>query len=118
MFVDVSRTAVDTRAEILVEYGKKILLERKCAMPMTTALSSKGQIVLPQKLRKSLSLAEGTLFVVFSDNDNILLKPIRIPKISNFDRVLQQARSWAKDVGLEESDIADAVKAVRRRKCA
>ncbi len=85
-------------------------------MPMTTALSSKGQIVLPQKLRSSLSLATGTVFVVFSDNDNILLKPIRMPKVSNFDRVLQQARTWAADVGMEESDISDAVKVVRRRK--
>ncbi len=85
-------------------------------MPMTTALSSKGQIVLPQKLRNNLSLAAGTLFVVFSDDDNILLKPIRMPKISSFDRVLQRARAWAEDVGMEAGDISEAVKAVRRRK--
>ncbi len=85
-------------------------------MPMTTALSSKGQIVLPQKLRKNLSLAAGTLFVVFSDDDNILLKPVRMPSVSDFDRVLRRTRSWAKKVGMEASDISDAVKAVRRRK--
>ena len=53
-------------------------------MAMITALSSRGQIVLPKKLRNALNLVEGTQFVVFSDRDNILLKPIKPPEKSDF----------------------------------
>ena len=36
-------------------------------MPMITAMSTKGQIVLPKKIRTSLNLGAGTKFVVVSE---------------------------------------------------
>lgn len=85
-------------------------------MAMITALSSRGQIVLPKKLRDALNLEEGTQFVVFSDQDNILLKPIKLPGKSDFAGVLRQASTWAKNSGICEEDITEAIKAVRHRK--
>ena len=84
-------------------------------MAMITAMSTRGQIVLPKKLRSALNLDAGTKFVVFSDQGNILLKPITEPKLSDFEAVLEQANRWAKENGLQESDIDRAVKAVRKR---
>ena len=69
---------------------------------MITALSSRGQIVLPKKLRNALNLVEGTQFVVFSDRDNILLKPIKPPEKSDFAGVLRQVANWAKNSGICE----------------
>ena len=82
-------------------------------MPMLTAMSSRGQIVLPKKIRTKLNLSEGTQFIVLSDADNILLKPVKIPSLSEFSGVLRKAREWASAAGLTEDDVTDAIKAVR-----
>ena len=82
-------------------------------MPMLTAMSSRGQIVLPKKIRTKLNLSEGTQFIVLSDADNILLKPVKIPSLSEFSGVLRKAREWASAAGMTEEDITDAIKAVR-----
>ncbi|MBQ6473034.1 MAG: AbrB/MazE/SpoVT family DNA-binding domain-containing protein [Victivallales bacterium] len=82
-------------------------------MPMLTAMSSRGQIVLPKKIRTKLNLSEGTQFIVLSDADNILLKPVKIPSLSEFSGVLRKAREWASAAGMTEEDVTDAIKAVR-----
>ena len=82
-------------------------------MPMLTAMSSRGQIVLPKKIRTKLNLSEGTQFIVLSDADNILLKPVKIPSLSEFSGVLRKAREWASAAGMTEDDVTDAIKAVR-----
>jgi len=83
-------------------------------MPMITAMSTKGQIVLPKQIRTALNLDAGTKFVVFSENNTILLKPITEPKPAEFDAVLNSFQSWAKKVGLTPPDINDAIHAVRK----
>ena len=82
-------------------------------MPMLTAMSSRGQIVLPKKIRTKLNLSEGTQFIVLSDADNILLKPVKIPSLSEFSGVMRKAREWASAAGMTEEDVTDAIKAVR-----
>ena len=85
-------------------------------MPMIAAMSTKGQIVLPKKIRTALNLNAGTQFIVFSDNDNILLKPIKEPKLAEFEAVLASFQKWVKEVGVAEADIDEAIKAVRKNK--
>ena len=85
-------------------------------MPMITTMSTKGQIVLPKRIRTALNLNAGTQFVVFSDKDNILLKPIKEPNLAEFEAVLSKFQSWAKEVGVTEADIDGAVKAARKKK--
>lgn len=84
-------------------------------MAMITAMSTRGQIVLPKKIRTALKLDAGTQFIVFSDSENILLKPIKVPSVSEFNSLLKRAQKWAADSGMQESDIADAIKAVRKK---
>ncbi len=84
-------------------------------MAMITAMSTRGQIVLPKKIRAELNLEAGTQFVVISDSDNILLKPIKAPAMSEFDSLLKKAQQWATESGMKESDIENAVKAVRAK---
>ncbi len=85
-------------------------------MPMLTAMSSRGQIVLPKKLRTELNLTEGTQFIVISEADNILLKPVKPPRLAEFSGLLRRAREWATAAGMTEEDVANAVKAVRAAK--
>jgi len=79
-----------------------------------TALSSRGQVVLPKAIRDKLSLTPGSRLMVFSDGDNILLKPIKQQDISEFSSLVEETRKWAKDVGMTEEDIDEAVKSVRK----
>ncbi len=85
-------------------------------MSDVTALSSKGQIVLPKAIRDLLKIDSGTKLMVFSDGDSILLKPIPAPDISEFRSLMDKAAEWADSVGMQEEDIADAIKSVRSRR--
>ena len=79
-----------------------------------TAVSSRGQVVLPKAIRDALSLIPGAKLMVLSDGENILLKPIRKPDLSEFQKMMDQSAKWAEEVGMKEEDIDDAVKQVRK----
>ena len=81
-----------------------------------TALSTKGQVVLPKNIRDALSLEVGAKLMVFSDGDNILLKPIKQPGIEEFKSLMDGANAWARDAGMQEEDIDEAIKAVRKKR--
>ena len=81
-----------------------------------TAVSTKGQVVLPKSIREKLNLDAGTKLVVFTDGENILLKPILQPSAAEFSDLLDAAQQWATDVGMTEADIDDAILTVRSRK--
>ena len=81
-----------------------------------TSVSSKGQVVLPVSIRKNMNIQPGAKLMVISDGENILLKPIIQPDLSEFHSLMDAAREWAEDVGLTEDDITDAINTVRARK--
>ncbi len=49
-----------------------------------TSLSSKGQIVIPDNIRKQMGLSSGSKLIVITDGTNLLLKPIEEPKVETF----------------------------------
>ncbi len=79
----------------------------------TTKLSSKGQVVIPENIRKKLKLEAGVQFVVLGDKDVVILKKISPPSIDEFDALIKKARKTAKEVGLKKSDIEMAIRKVR-----
>lgn len=81
-----------------------------------TAVSSKGQVVLPKAIREKLQIVPGVKLMVFSDGNSILLKPIPEPDISEFRNLMDAASKWATDVGMTEEDIDSAIKTVRSRR--
>lgn len=82
----------------------------------TTKMSSKGQVVIPEDIRKQLKLKEGSQFIVLGENDVVILKAISPPSIQQFDVLIAKARSQAKQAGLKKSDITSAISRVRNRK--
>ena len=79
-------------------------------------VSSKGQVVLPASMRRALSITSGTKFAAYAAGDVIMLKMIDIPSESDFKSMLGEARQWAREVGLTEDDVNDAIKSVRKNK--
>ena len=79
----------------------------------TTKMSSKGQVVIPEEIRKRLGLKAGSQFVVVGDKDTVILKTISPPSMKDFDDLIKEARRQAKQAGLKRSDIASAVAKAR-----
>jgi AbrB family looped-hinge helix DNA binding protein len=81
----------------------------------TTKMSSKGQVVIPEGIRKRLGLKTGAQFVVVGEKDVVILKAISTPSMEDFDALIAEARRQAKKAGMKRSDIAAAVAKARGR---
>ena len=79
----------------------------------TTRMSSKGQVVIPEKIRDRLGLKAGTQFVVVGNRDVVILKAISAPSVKEFNDLIGQARQQARRAGLRKSDVEAAVARVR-----
>jgi len=82
----------------------------------TTKMSSKGQVVIPEDIRKRLGLESGSQFVVVGERDTVILKTISPPKMEEFDKLIGDARKQARRIGLKRSDVKVAVSKVRAQK--
>jgi len=81
----------------------------------TTKMSSKGQVVIPENIRKRLKLKAGSQFVVVGDEDVVILKAISAPSMEEFDTLIAEARKQAREAGLKKADIAAAIAKARGR---
>jgi AbrB family looped-hinge helix DNA binding protein len=79
----------------------------------TTKISSKGQVVIPEQIRKSMGLQQGAEFVVVADKDAIILKTIQPPSVTGFSSLLKKATVQAKKAGLKKESIKKAIKKAR-----
>lgn len=81
----------------------------------TTKMSSKGQVVIPEEIRKRLGLKAGAQFVVVGEKDTVILKPISPPSMEEFEELIAEARRRARLVRMRRSDIAAAIARARGR---
>lgn len=82
----------------------------------TTKMSSRGQVVIPEDIRKRLNLSVGSQFVVVGEKDVVIFKSISQPSMDEFDKLIARARKQAKDEGLKRSDVYAAIAKARGRK--
>lgn len=82
----------------------------------TTKMSSKGQVVIPEDIRKQLNLKAGSQFVVVGEKDVVIFKSISQPSMEEFDKLIDKARKQAKEAGLKRSDVYAAIAKARGRK--
>ena len=85
-------------------------------MATITAMSSRGQIVIPISIRRKLGLGAGSQFLIVTDNENILLKPVKEPSLDEFYSLIEQAQQTAAQLGLTEEVINEEIKAMRSEK--
>ena len=49
--------------------------------PQVTTISEKGQVVIPQSIRKELKIKPKTKFLVFGKGDTVIMKKLELPDI-------------------------------------
>lgn len=81
----------------------------------TTRLSSRGQVVIPDEIRKALGLETGARFVVLNEGDVVILKRIDAPARSEVRALAAKVRRKARRAGLKPADVQKAIRDVRRR---
>jgi AbrB family looped-hinge helix DNA binding protein len=82
----------------------------------TTKMSSKGQVVIPENIRKQLNLKNGSQFVVVAKDDVVIFKAITPPAMEQFDELISRARTQARRSGMKKSDITAAIAKARGRR--
>ena len=83
------------------------------ASVMTTKMSSKGQVVIPEAMRSQFGWDVGTSFIVEVYRGNLIMQPIEPTPQSEFakrfDALLRQSRAQAKAAGLRPVDLANVI---------
>ncbi len=82
----------------------------------TTKMSSKGQVVIPEIIRKQLNLGAGAQFIVVGEKDVVIFKNIAPPSLDEFGELIADARKRGKQAGIKKSDIKDAIFKARGKK--
>ena len=84
---------------------------------MTTRMSSRGQVVLPEALRQKYGWDAGTSFTVLVYKGAVIMQPLAAPSeaelAAEFEAAFAESRQQAKTAGMKPGDVAAAVKAVR-----
>jgi len=86
--------------------------------PEITTVSEKGQVVIPQALRKKLGLKPKTRLLVYGDVDTIIMKKLYLPDIrEEWERIREIVRERDEKFGpLKEEDVKNEVATFRREK--
>lgn len=82
----------------------------------TTRMSSKGQVVIPEKIRHQLGFSAGQEFVVVGKRDVVILKSVKPISLSGLEGLLARSRGLARKYGLKKKDLAAAIAKVRGRR--
>jgi len=87
-----------------------------------TKVTARGQIVIPQEIRKEIGIEKGTQLLVYTEDDAIILKPVfatdKIKALKEFEKVLEPLRKKFASARLTEKDIEAEIKAYRQEKYA
>lgn len=82
---------------------------------ITTKLSSKGQVVIPEAIRNIMHLHSGDQFLVIAEKDVIILKAIDRPNIDEYKSLIRNIRKVSKKLGLTKNDIDTAIENTRKK---
>jgi len=61
-----------------------------------TTTSPKGQVVIPQGIRRKLGVEPGTKFAVYGRRDVIIFKRVELPTVKDFEKLATFGRAFAK----------------------
>jgi len=71
-----------------------------------TRTSMKGQVVIPESIRKRLHIIPGTKFATYGKKDIVILKKIKTPTVEDFEKLVDFGIKFAKEAGIKsEKDV-------------
>lgn len=83
------------------------------AQVLTTKMSSRGQVVIPEAMRNQFGWGVGTSFIVEVYRGSLIMQPVRPTPASQFakrfDELLDRSRAEAKVAGLRPEDITEVI---------
>ena len=82
---------------------------------VTTKISSRGQVVIPESVRSEMRLKPGSRFIGLWHDDVVMLKVIAPPSRGEFSALQKRLQQQARETGLKRKDIGKAIARVRSR---
>ena len=83
--------------------------------PEITTVSEKGQVVIPQSLRKEMRIRPRTKFLVFGRGDTVIMKRLELPDIEHeWHEIFRMMNG--KGLQLSEREVQAEIEAVRKEK--
>ena len=81
-------------------------------------MSSKGQVVLPEALRRMYGWGGGTAFPVLAYKGAVIMQPLKAPLedeiAAEFEGAFSESRRQAQEAGMTPMDISSAIAESRR----
>ena len=83
-----------------------------------TVVSSKGQVVIPQSIRKKMGIGPKTKLLIYGYGDAVIMKKFDVPDVlKDLERIYRNVDEKAKKLGiLSDQDISDIVQESRRKR--
>jgi len=79
-------------------------------------MSQKGQLVVPQRIRKKEGFKSSDRFVAIDVKDGVLFKKIDIPKVKiEFEALSKELQAHFKKQKIKQSDLSGAIEWARER---
>ncbi|MDV3104065.1 AbrB/MazE/SpoVT family DNA-binding domain-containing protein [Thermococcus waiotapuensis] len=72
-------------------------------------VSSKGQVVIPKRVREKMGIKEGEYLLLVQEGDIIVMKKLDV----NLEAVFREGETLAKKQGITVEDVKRAIKEVR-----
>jgi AbrB family looped-hinge helix DNA binding protein len=80
-----------------------------------TTISEKGQVVIPQSIRKELGIKPKTKFLVFGRGDTVIMKRLKLPDVKKeWEEIFKMMDE--KGLKISEQEIQEEVAAARKEK--
>ncbi len=72
-------------------------------------VSSKGQVVIPKRVRERMGIKEGEYLLLVQEGDILVMKKLDI----NLEEVFKEGERLAREKGITKEDVRRAIKEVR-----
>jgi len=83
--------------------------------PEITTISEKGQVVIPQSLRKEMRIKPKTKFIVFGSGDTVIMKRLELPDLKKEWKEIFKMMD-KKKLRISEKEVLLEIEASRREK--
>jgi AbrB family looped-hinge helix DNA binding protein len=81
--------------------------------PQITTISEKGQVVIPQSIRKELGIKPKNKFLVYGRGDTIIMKKLDLPNLKQeWDDIFKQMDK--KELKMSEEEIQKEIATARK----